>query len=290
MIPTFRQMFGRSEAPPDEAGDAAFFGALRLPGGAFKTTCASRLDDSAALIARRLRGGQRAPAVLDVGVSSGASTLRLLERLKAEGLSPRITATDIAFHAFLVRLAPLVTALVDAEGRPLRYEMAGFGIRPWTRRLDYATLAVAPRRLLNALAAPRARRLALGGCGARVSLISPRLAGANVALVEDDVTERNPRFVGRFDAVRVANVLTPGAMPAESIRRACANLGAYLRGPGAVLVALRSAETRGVNAGSAFVLGRDGVLREAARIGGGSEVAGVIVAAGSRERRDAVGG
>src|SRR5579871_3422087 len=128
-----------------------FFTDLKI-GNTFKRTAADRfrdLDDRC--IARFAQTGSRTSEGLDVGVSSGTTTLALHERLAEAGQSAQAVGTDISLHGYLVEVGPGFRALVDEQGRPLQFELLGLAIRAWRRRADYVTGMVLVRGLLHAL-------------------------------------------------------------------------------------------------------------------------------------------
>jgi hypothetical protein len=77
--------------------EEAFFSSIRLANNTFKTTAPNRMDELDALVAHLAheRAWQR-PLILDVGVSSGITTLNLQQAMLGNGIRPTIVATDLA--------------------------------------------------------------------------------------------------------------------------------------------------------------------------------------------------
>jgi len=229
--------------PPSPRVEAAFFTALKTGNQTFKKTGAGRFAELDAKLLQILSSGKtRHGALLDIGVSSGITTLELADALAAAGHVFRITATDLSLDAYIVEVMSGCRALVDRSGHPLQYEIYGRTMRPWRRRLDYVSGMIAVRGAANRILAPRARSaLAAGRVLNSVRLISPRLEKRrDITVQEDDVTASNIGFVGRFDIVRAANILNRDYFDEATLRRAIGNVTRYLSGPGALLLVART--------------------------------------------------
>ncbi len=264
----------------DEADEAAFFNSLKMRNGTFKTTRRDRFDDLAPRLVEALRA-RLGPSfeILDVGASSGASSVQLLEALLAAGAAPRVTATDLFVEARLVEVMPGLRALIDEKGWPLQYEILGLPARPWIRRLDYVTLAAAPRAALRRLLAPRLARLARERAGRRATLVTRRFeTSPNMTLIRDDILIRRQEFERRFDFVRAANILHRDYFTEEQLARAVGNVAAYLKGPGSLFLACRTSTRTAENAATLFEMGRDGRLLALEHFGAATEIEPIVLA------------
>ena len=269
--------------PPDRISaevETRFFGALKTGNATFKQTGAGRLAAvDAALVAALARSGARVDTVLDLGISSGVTTLEMIDALRLAGHAARTTGTDRLVGAALVDLPMQCRALVEPGGHVLQYEVLGRGLRPWRRRLDYVTGMAAVRGLVGLMLGRQAAARLRSGDGARqVALVSPRLARATgVTLVEDDVTTANPAFANGFDLIRAANILNRHYFAPDALARAIANVRSYLKGPGSWWLVVR---THGASdhRGTLFRLDDAGQLAVVERIGSGSEVEDLILA------------
>lgn len=254
--------------------EARFFSSIKLSNQTFKRTDVGRFDAlNRELVGLLAASGCKLDRVLDVGVSSGVTTVELLQTLREAGFAPELTATDLFLEAYIVPLGLGCRALVDADGFPLQYELFGATLRPWRRRLDMLNGMFAVRWLANRVGARRARAaLRQGRVILPVRLISPRLARDDrITVVRDDILVRNPALVGRHDFARAANILNRNYFNEEQLRAALANLKSYLSGPGALLLVVRTS-ARGEHHGTLFRLARDGCLRVVHRFGQGSEI------------------
>jgi hypothetical protein len=255
------------------ANEAEFFAGIRLANMTFKTTAPGRMRELDAIIVRLARDrGWHRPAVLDVGVSSGVTTLDLLEAMTSSGLDPTIIATDMTVKAAILAIAPGIRVLVDVAGRPLQYDFFGLGIRAWNRRLDYLTGYYLLTKVAELLVL-RFQKSHLKD----VKLISRRICSAkSVAdIVEDDLIVRNPTFENRFDIIRAANILNLSYFDVVKLRLMIENLKAYARAPGALFVISRTHQD-GANHGTIFQISSDNVLHIVERIGNGSEIEAII--------------
>ena len=221
--------------------------------------------------------GMTHPAILDVGVSSGTTTLDMHDLLARSGVAHEIVATDLWVNARLVTPVNGVDVLLDSGDHPLQFAVGPIVIRPWTRRLDYLT----GRWLLTKLArALLAKSNIDHSSGRPVQLASRRLEGAaSVRLIEDDVTRANPDFMRRFQVIRAANILNRGYFSEEQLRAIAANLLSYADASGALLAVVRTVLDGG-NHGTIFGIDTRGTVRALSRIGNGSEVEDIVLSVG----------
>lgn len=261
----------------DPALEAALFGRLKMRNGTFKRTAPRRFVEVEEALAPAIAArADSVREVLDIGVSTGITTLELADWLADTGAAARITATDLFIGAHVVTLAPGVTALVDAGGFPLEYAVAGRPVRAWVRRLDYATGAAVPRLLARRWAGRRAARLIADGDSRPLKMVSPRLlARPDIDVLDDDITATNPRFARRFDLVRAANVLNRTTLSEAALAEALRNVRRYVRGLGALLLITRTGEA-GDNAATLFELGTRG-FTVIERVGSGSEIEDLVI-------------
>jgi hypothetical protein len=157
--------------------------------------------------------------------------------------------------------------LATWDGMPLQVEVAGFAF-PATqgRRRDKAIYALA----LAVACRPRLLRK-LTYCELPLTLVSPRvLADENLTLVEEDLLRPLP---GRWDVIRVANVVNRDYFSEPILRQLLDNLVASLALDG-VLAVCRTDPVLG-NRASLLRRARTG-LWLLAELNGGSEVAGLI--------------
>jgi hypothetical protein len=282
MAMTARAYFSTPSEKIAPKQEEAFFRSLKVRNRNTKQTGLGRLSPlNEALVRIVEASGRPLRRVLDVGVSSGVTTVDLHERLAAAGLSPEIVATDLSFDAAIVAVRPGCRALVDASGDVLQYDILGWAIHPWRRRLDYVSGMLFVRELLKRTVGRAAQNaLAEGRRGdiLPVKLVNPRLSNLpGVTVCEDDIFKENPSFRGRFDFIRAANVLNREYFEPSAIKSALRNLASYLAGSGALLAVGRTLRGEGQQATFFELDARTGRLTVLERIGQGSEIEDLVL-------------
>lgn len=281
MTLTASRFFSTNPADLGPEAEERFFCAIRTSNRTTKQTAKDRFKS----LNDRLMGhlqGQAIDHVLDVGVSSGITTIELVEAFRSIGAAPQVAATDRWSHAYVVPVGWNCGALLDENGELLQMELFGTAIRSWSRRLDYITGMALVRGALAAIIGARARRImqAPSRSAQAVELVTPRLkAVPQISLMQDDVLVFNPGFVGKFDFIRAANILNKGYFPKDALTLALSHLASYLRGPGAWLLINRTHPNE-ENHGTLFRLDEQGRLQPVERFGGGSEIEELALQAG----------
>jgi hypothetical protein len=275
---TARRLFLGPAAPADiDERERAFYDSIKLANGTFKTTRPRRLEEITAVLVEHVGKRFRSCQVLDLGASSGISTVELDDALKRVGVLAQVVGSDLAIDGFLVRLHRFLWVLADEHGNPLQYDLAGVALRPWRRRLDYVSGYWVVSALLNTLHARRYRRRVLDrirGSGAeRVRLLTRRAVNRGVTFLRDDILEEPaPELRGRFHVIRAANLVNRAYFGDAQIRAIVRQIGARLVGPGALVCVCRTASSGRVD-GSIFVYRGGGEYDILAEAGRGSEVA-----------------
>ena len=257
------------------ADEDAFFHQLRLPNGTYKTTAHRRLSALDQWLVAQLR--QREFQMLDVAVSSGVTTLDLLDACAAAGFHASVTACDLWVNARIRRILPGVELLLDSQGHVLQVSTpAGVKGRPHDPGGSVA------RRALAGVFVALERFCRTEGHGSPssdlpVRLVSRRLRDrAYVEVVEHDLFQRRPDWSAQFDLVRAANILNPDYFDDAQIAEVVRSLGTYLRIGGRLLVA--RTDERNETAASLFER-TDFGFRLGGRYGQGSVVEAVVLAA-----------
>lgn len=291
MALTATAFFGSTDNSLTPRAEDEFFGALKVGNDTFKLTSTGRFAElDHGLTAALARFSARIDHVLDVGASSGVTTLDLYDSLKKAGHNVRITATDLAIDAYIVDVSSGVRVLVDGEGHVLQYDIHGRALKPWRRRLDWVSGMIAVRGLARRIYGHRAAEIirTQGTKAARrVTLVSPRLNGHQaVSMTQDDVLVRNAAFEGRFDVVRAANILNHDYFDQQQLTRALGNVISYMSGPGAWLLLGRTRPGSGHHA-TLFRMDDKGRLAVIERHGAGSEVEVLALQANGRAQSNA---
>ena len=272
------------DTPPDlltAQMEQEFFTSIMGKNKTYKTTYHDRFSEIDQLLARQVRAGtMRASHVLDVGVSSGISTLELFTALSADGNDVNMVATDVLIDADIVGVAPGCHALIDKSGFPLMFDVFGMGVKPWITAADYKNGAFVLRKLTNVLFTSIARRVLDHPNDDRVKhvqLITPRLsAQRKISVCHDDIAQYNARFAGRFDLIRAANILNKNYFENDTLIAMIGNLKRYLTGDGGCLLVVRTRENS-TNHGTLFRMGGNGSFEAATRFGDGSEIEDIVL-------------
>lgn len=271
-VPKARDVLLRqpSACPPSSLELDRFFRALRLSNGTYKTTCSGRLEDLNDTLIRLVPRGNSI-RVLDVAVSSGVTTIDLLDHLASESIACELIATDVMTRAYLSRLGPL-EVLFDQNGYPLQLSAGSF-----VRCRPHDPSRSVRRRVLEGAFQMLQRSRDRGGPqnGIPVLLLTPELEGRqNVTVVEHDLTLYEPRWQDSFDLIRAANILNMDYFDRATLASMASRLCSYLK-LGGILAICRTNE-QGVNHASVFRRCSSG-LDVAARLGMGSEIEEMVL-------------
>ncbi|WP_050421734.1 hypothetical protein [Bradyrhizobium tropiciagri] len=262
--------------------EAAFFASIRLRNGTYKTTDHHRLDDLNMLVIGEWRKlGSKPSQIMDVGVSSGISSLEWADALTRAGIETKILATDLCMRGSLVRLLPGYEVLLDRDGKVLQHIVSNLPVRWYLNGpRDFLKGTGFVVAALNALAGALLPLANARGKWRDVLLVNPHARDdARLSFAEDDILAPNPaQLRGRFNAIRVSNLLNHGYFNEAQLRRAVANLRDRLVGAGSFLIVNRT-HANGINHGTLFQLGDAIRFEVVARIGEGSEIENIVLSA-----------
>jgi hypothetical protein len=245
--------------------EAAFFASLRLRNGTFKTTDHHRLDDLNMLVIGEWQKLDRKPRqIMDVGVSSGISSLEW---------------ADALMRGSLVRLLPGYEVLLDRDGKVLQHIVCNRPVRWYLNGpRDFFRGAGFVVAALNAFAGALSPLTNGGRLGKNVLLVNPHARDdARLSFAEDDILAPNPEHLrGRFNAIRVANLLNHGYFDAAQLRRAVDNLKDRLMGAGSFLIVNRT-HADGTNHGTIFRFNEANKFEIVAKMRDGSEIEDIVL-------------
>ena len=256
---------------PEE--EAEFFASLRLRNGTFKTTAHRRLDGLNAVVSDHWRqSGFRPESILDIGVSSGTSTVEWLEAMRRDGLDPRFVGTDLTLWAELISIGPIYQVLTSS-GNVLRHAVFGFDARTWIEPKDYFTGYAAAIYVAN-IVAFFGHRLPI--LKRKLPLLTQAALNSSVEWLYDDILSKPTSYMlGKFDVVRAANILNKGYFDRQSVAIAVQNVRERLSGPGSYFIVNRT-HSDGSNHGTIFEMGSDGRFSTRCSIGQGSEISDIV--------------
>lgn len=274
------QLFGDGSRPPTYTAELepAFFRAIRLTNGTFKTTSAARLSDLSRLVEQHLPV-RRPLSIKDVAVSSGVSTAEWSEQLRDRGIDHRMTATDLTISALLVSITDQLRILFDSKGAILQIDMAGYPVYPRLSRRLNRLLVGLPSRLAGRFAARQLARCMHPRADAtpsviqQLELVTPRLRELGIEVKEEDLSHP-PTSEERWDVIRAANILNRAYFAPGVLCQMLEGLMASLE-VGGVLAVCRT-EFDGSNHGSVWRLQPDRSLELLGRVGRGSEIEDLV--------------
>jgi len=245
-----------------------FFRGICLPNGTYKTTGTNRLHEIDDALCRFLKDTRKDLEILDVGVSSGVTSLELVETMTQQGFKPRLTAVDITIHAFLSRLPGGIDVLCESKGHILQIAcplfVKGRPHQPFSSLLR--AILQSGIVILEAL-----MKMGVFRCTDTkpVMLVSPRLLDKpEITIAEHDLNDDKPEWHGQFDVVRAANILNEAYFGRPVLKKMLGYLCSYVR-PNGFLVLVQTLESDNSNHGTIFTLSADGKFSIACRIGDG---------------------
>lgn len=230
--------------------EKSFFKSLCMPNGTHKTTAAARLKDVDELIAGYLENRKNV-RLLDVGISSGVTTLELLNTLESRGIHVSGIGADICVRAFL-RSFQGIDILHDASGNVLQVATPFFarGRPHHSQKSLRSKLLGVGIDILEA--GPVKKWLANSKLSRPLYLVTQGLLERkDFQVVEHDVTASKTAWNDSFDLIRAANVLNRAYFSPSDVAVVVKNLTSWLRQEG-LLVICSTAETDGRNDGSVY--------------------------------------
>jgi hypothetical protein len=230
--------------------EKSFFKSVCAPNGTHKTTAPGRLQDVDQLVCGHLEN-RKTVRLLDVGISSGVTTLELLSCLESRGLQVSGLGVDICVRSFLWSFMG-IDILHDAKGNVLQVATPFFARgRPHdsVKSLPSKLLAFG-MDLLDKVVVKN--RLANSKRSQSLSLVSPRRWDRrDFEVVEHDVALSMPEWEDSFDFIRVANVLNRAYFTPSQILIMVQNLTSWLK-KGGFLIVCSSRASDGSNHGSLY--------------------------------------
>lgn len=257
-----------------------YFAQLLLPNGLYKTTCEHRLDDVNLALLECLRGRwpNEPVSLLDIGVSSGITTLELASALRQSGRSFSIVGTDACIESTLSSYGRSFHVLRDSRRNILQFEVLGVSLGNYSGSGWQFCYRVVPvlfaRALCRVLTLPGVRRLAVPE-SKPIRLLNRRWREEpDVTFIEEDLFTP-PIQLGQYHVVRVCNVLNLSVFSQAQLTSAVQNLAARLKPDGLLIVA--RTRNDGTNHGTCYNFQSDGTFQRGRSFGTGCEIESVIL-------------
>jgi hypothetical protein len=264
---------------PREIEDA-FFSSITVGNRIAKKTYAHRLGEINE-VANRLLPIARPLRIMDVGISSGVSTLEWMESMEDRGIDYHLEAVDLMVRGILVGLREGVDVLADTTGRPLLIDLNGEWIPcpPGKRHLIRHFFSLLIIRGVLHLIASRASGHATNRetreekrwfTVSLVPLVYSELRHhSRVSVSEGNLLER-ASLPTNLHVIRAANVLNPRHFKEDQLSTIFRNLSNALC-EGGILIVCKTNDW-GQSEGTVFKLNKKGLFEVVERINDGSEV------------------
>jgi hypothetical protein len=286
--PTTHQVFrGNATGQQQDLLEREFFGRVVLPNGTVKSTNANRMNDlNAAALPYVQQLVERPAQIMDVGISSGVSTVEWYEQLSGAGVVCEMLATDLTIYASLLTLGSSFGAVIDRHRNILHLDILGRGAPPSATGVQGIFAAAVRLAFRAAMAVDRSlpplrgqTQEAATGMLLRcepVSLLTKKMTQQNaLQVIEDDlVAGDKPEFKHAFHVIRAANILNRAYFADATLVQMLKKLGNRLK-PSGVLIVCRTND-EGVNHGTIFRQVEGGKFQVLTRIGNGSEVEALL--------------
>lgn len=285
--PTAREVFSGTPSAEQDAMERAFFGRVVLPNGTVKTTNANRIDDlNLAALPFIVALAERPVQIMDVGASSGISTLEWYESLSDRGVDCHVTATDLTVYTSLVSLAPGLGVLIDRDRNILHLDVFGRGAPARAKGLQgvfagFMRTLFRTAMMLDGNLPPlngQTRTAATGWllkCEPVTLLTKKLVQHSGLRVLEDDLLKANrPEFKDAFHVVRAANILNRAYFSDQVLTQVVKKLKERLKKNG-LLIICRTTDD-GVNNATLFRLTANSEFRVLLRLGNGSEIEDLV--------------
>ena len=210
---------------------------FKLKSNVFRTTWGRRLSFTHHYIYSLVRDAYIAPSILDVGVSTGIVTNDLLQYLDGKGITCSIIGTDVLVNLEILRHRFM--SVVRGDNMSEAYKLGPILLPSdlnkrilFTPLLLLWLLLTIYRNLIHILdIKPMASRHI-------PTTISPATSrnGSTVTFQRDDIFVNNRSLHGKFDIIRIANLLNPSYFSQDELHQALCNCKDYLKENGHLIV------------------------------------------------------
>lgn len=243
---------------------------IKTSRGTRMTTEPHRLDQINELFFTTLNRLKLVPrCVMDIGISSGVTTLEWMREFDKRNLPVTMIATDLIMKVYLFQVSKNICAMTEINGHLLQIEIFGKPVYAYRLRRDYLTGGIVWRTALCAYVKSRLSESLRQG---PYHFVTPALRGHNhIVLREDDIYgPKREEFLGCADVIRVGNLIQPIYFTDDEIRHAVQAVRERCRGADSLVIVCRNKPDR--LEGSILRLTDRKEFVVEARLGPGSEV------------------
>jgi hypothetical protein len=258
------------DVPVSQQAEDELYRSLKISNGTRKSTEPHRLTRINDLLFDTVnRLGLIPCRAMDIGISSGITTLEWMREFDRRGLPVTMIATDLVMKVYVYQISKNISALTEANGHLLQIEMFGRPVYAHDRFRDFLTGGFIWRRALRATIRSRLKNSARQG---PYDLVTPALRRQDrIILLEDNILGTSPpNLMASADIIRVANLIQPVYFTDNEIRCCVRTIRERCRGDGSLVVVCRNKGDTLV--GSILRLTDHNAFVLEARLGTGSEV------------------
>jgi len=262
-----------------DAAEKRFFNQIKLANGTRKTTTVNRLTDINRLCNRILKKFDGDLELLDIGISSGVTTIEWMDSLNDTGVKYHLDGFDLCLDGYIRSVTNWFHVLCDSEGIPLEFELFGSSVDNYFGETFFRRIKrVIPVVFLRSIY----RVSKVFGLGKKkmqpVRLVTHRLTESEKLRIFEFDISRAHELDKRYNMIRAANILNVEYFDREFLLDAVTKLVGRLVEGGFLCVVRTHAD--GSNHATVFQESRSS-LDVVHRIGNGSEIEDVITEIGS---------
>jgi hypothetical protein len=287
--PTVREIYFSPVSRPaveQNEYERHFFRSIHLPNGIAKSTRASRLDDLNDFVhpvLQDLANNVGCLNIMDVGISSGITTLEWLEYLEHHAIACQMTGSDLTIDAFLIDCKGF-GILVDSRSNVLQIDCPTRSIQKHDS-VSIDAIRSGLKKIVSLLLTSqfkgqlkKVRSIDMYGLKFHyISFISqPLQKKANFLCVEEDFISNSSAqlFPKQWHVIRAANILNKSYFSDHELIQGVQNLRKRLVTNGLLII---NRTHDGINNATIFRLCTEGKFEVVDRLRAGSEIEALVM-------------
>ncbi len=258
-----------------DVAEQRFFNQIKLANGTRKTTDVNRLSDLNEICNRILSEVTGSRELLDIGISSGITTVEWMESLDNAGLQYHLDGFDLCLDGYIHTVTNWFHVLCDSTDIPLEFEVFGSPIGNYFGENSYHRV----KRVIPVLLLRFFYRVAKSSGLSKsdkqqVRLVTHRLTDSDKFRIFEFDISRVHELDKRYSMIRAANILNLEYFDREFLSDAVRKLKGQINDGGFLCVARTHAD--GTNHATVYrkAFDRFEVIE---RLGKGSEIESIIV-------------
>lgn len=221
----------------DEQLEENLYARIKMSNNTYKRTYSGRLDEVNEEIVGLISSMNLEEVYLmDVGASSGITTLEWHEQLKEEGIQAKVIATDAFIDAYQVKVVPnFFEIILDYERKLIEYNVGS---------MVFQGLMYCPLSMLIYPVAKLFIYLAQWQMKGKISVFEIKQIELihsafnnkkDIKFIKDDIIN-DKHYIGQIDCLRASNILNKGYFDKSTLLQIIGNLKARLKEGGLFVV------------------------------------------------------